>query len=211
YLDRAYQYAADVRDGQIPVCRMTRLAIDRWYRDLETAERRGLRFDENAAGRFFRFSGYCRQYEGDWAGKPIDFEPWQCFGLAQIFGWLRTDGTRRFRIAYEKVARKNGKTTKAAVVANYGLLADGEGGPRIYSAATKREQAAELYDAAVAMLEQSPSLFRLVRRYSNRVLAPKSRGRLQALSKDHKSMDGLNVHYGLIDELHAHPTSAVWD
>ncbi|WP_442903765.1 terminase large subunit domain-containing protein, partial [Gilvimarinus sp. 1_MG-2023] len=127
YLDRAYQYAADVRDGQIPVCRMTRLAIDRWYRDLETAERRGLRFDENAAGRFFRFSGYCRQYEGDWAGKPIDFEPWQCFGLAQIFGWLRTDGTRRFRIAYEKVARKNGKTTKAAVVANYGLLADGEG------------------------------------------------------------------------------------
>ncbi|MDO6748991.1 terminase large subunit domain-containing protein, partial [Gilvimarinus sp. 1_MG-2023] len=81
----------------------------------------------------------------------------------------------------------------------------------IYSAATKREQAAELYDAAVAMLEQSPSLFRLVRRYSNRVLAPKSRGRLQALSKDHKSMDGLNVHYGLIDELHAHPTSAVWD
>ncbi len=211
YLDRAYQYAADVRDGLIPVCKLTRLAVDRWYRDLETGGERGLHFDENAAARFFRFSGYCRQYEGDWAGHPIDFEPWQCFGLANIFGWMRADGTRRFRIAYEKVGRKNGKTTKAAVVANYGLLADQEGGPRVYSAATKREQAAELYDAAVAMLEQSPKLFRLVKKYSSRVVAPKSRGRLQALSKDHKSMDGLNVHYGLIDELHAHPTSAVWD
>lgn len=211
YLDRAYQYAADVRDGKEVVGRLTRLAVERWYRDLETGHERGLRFDENAAGRFFRFSGYCRQYEGDWAGKPIDFEPWQCFGLANIFGWLRSDGTRRFRIAYEKVARKNGKTTKGAVVANYGLLADGEGGPRVYSAATKREQAAELYDAAVAMLEQSPALFRMVRKYSTRVVSPAKRGRLQALSKDHKSMDGLNVHYGLIDELHAHPNSAVWD
>lgn len=211
YLDLAYQYADDVRAGVIPVCRLTRLAVDRWFRDLETGGERGLYFDENAAARVFRFSGYCRQYEGEFAGLPLELQPWQCFEIANIFGWLRADGTRRFRIAYIRVPRKNGKTTKIAYVACYGLLADGEGGPRIYSAATKRDQAKELYDAALAMIEQSPKLSSLVKSYADRVVCPRNRGRLQALSKDSKSMDGLNVHYGLIDELHAHPNSAVWD
>ena len=211
YLDMAYQYAEDVRAGVIPVCRLTRLAVDRWFRDLETAGSRGLYFDENAAARVFRFSGYCRQYEGEFAGLPLELQGWQCFEISNIYGWLREDGTRRFRIAYIRVPRKNGKTTKIAYVGCYGLLADGEGGPRVYSAATKRDQAKELYDAALAMLEQSPKLSSLVRPYADRVVCPRNRGRLQALSKDSKSMDGLNVHYGLIDELHAHPTSAVWD
>lgn len=211
YLDMAYQYAEDVRAGVVPVCRLTRLAVDRWFRDLETAGGRGLHFDENAAARVFRFSGYCRQYEGEFAGLPLELQGWQCFEIANIFGWLREDGTRRFRVAYIRVPRKNGKTTKVAYVGCYGLLADGEGGPRVYSAATKRDQAKELYDAALAMLEQSPKLSSMVRPYADRVACPRNRGRLQALSKDSKSMDGLNVHYGLIDELHAHPTSAVWD
>src|SRR5690554_2391948 len=124
---------------------------------------------------------------------------------------MRSDGTRRFRIAYIKVGRKNGKTTWFSFIANYGLLADKEGGPRVYSAATKLDQAKELYDAAKNMVEQSPSLMSLVRIYNNKMIAVNTRGRMQALSKDSKSMDGLNVHFGLIDELHAHPTSAVWD
>ena len=61
------------------------------------------------------------------------------------------------------------------------------------------------------MVEQSPSLTSLVTTFSDRIVAKRTRGRMQALSKDSKSMDGLNVHFGLIDELHAHPTSAVWD
>lgn len=211
YLDRAYQYAEDVRSGKVVTGKLVKQAVERWYSDLETGGSRGLYFDENAAARVFRFSGYCRQYEGEFAGKPLDLEGWQCFVTANIFGWMREDGTRRFRIAYIKVGRKNGKTTWFAFIANYGLLADREGGPRVYSAATKRDQAKELYDAAFAMVEQSPSLTSLVTTFSDRIVAKRTRGRMQALSKDSKSMDGLNVHFGLIDELHAHPTSAVWD
>lgn len=211
YLDMAYQYAADVRDEKIPACKWVKLAVKRWYSDLETGGERGLYFDENAAARVFRFSGYCRQYEGEFAGLPLELQGWQCFIVGNVFGWMREDGTRRFRIVYEKVARKNGKSTKLAFIASYGLLADNEGGPRVYSAATKRDQAKELYDAAEAMIAQSPKLSKLVRNYADRIVAIKSRGRMQALSKDSKSMDGLNVHFGLIDELHAHPNSAVWD
>lgn len=211
YLDLAYDYAADVESGAIVACKWVKLSVKRWYRDLECGGDRGLYFDENAAARVFRFSGYCRQYEGEYAGLPLELQGWQCFIIANVFGWMRADGTRRFRIAYEKVARKNGKSTKLAFIASYGLLADNEGGPRVYSAATKRDQAKELYDAAEAMIAQSPKLSKMVQKYSDRLIAKQSRGRMQALSKDSKSMDGLNVHFGLIDELHAHPNSAVWD
>ena len=211
YLDRAYQYAEDVRDGKVVTGKLAKQAVKRWFKDLKTAGARGLYFDENAAARVFRFSGYCRQYEGEFAGLPLELEGWQCFATANIFGWMRADGTRRFRIAYIKVGRKNGKTTWFSFIANYGLLADKEGGPRVYSAATKLDQAKELYDAARNMVDQSPSLMSLVRIYNNKMIAVNTRGRMQALSKDSKSMDGLNVHFGLIDELHAHPTSAVWD
>lgn len=211
YLGRAYQYADDVRAEKIPVCRLTRLAVDRWFRDLESGGERGLYFDENAAARVFRFSGYCRQYEGQWAGQPLELQGWQCFIIANVFGWMREDGTRRFRIVYEEIPRKNGKTTKLGFVGNYGLLGDGEQGPRIYSAATKREQASELFDAAQAMVEQSPELLGRVTVFRGKMQCQANRGRLQPLSADHKSMDGLNVHFGLIDELHAHPSSRVWD
>lgn len=211
YLDLAYDYAADIESGAIVACKWVKLSVKRWYRDLETGGDRGLYFDENAAARVFRFSGYCRQYEGEYAGLPLELQGWQCFIIANVFGWMREDGTRRFRIAYEKVARKNGKSTKLAFIANYGLLGDNEGGPRVYSAATKRDQAKELYDAAEAMIAQSPKLSRLVKTYNDRIVAKKTRGRLQPLSKDSKSMDGLNVHFGLIDELHAHRDSSTWD
>jgi phage terminase large subunit-like protein len=211
YLDLAYDYAADVESGEIVAGELVKLAVKRWYRDLETGGERGLYFDENAAARVFRFSGYCRQYEGEFAGLALELQGWQCFIIANVFGWMRADGTRRFRIVYEKVARKNGKSTKLAFIASYGLLADNEGGPRVYSAATKLDQAKELYDAAEAMIDQSPKLKSLVKVYTSRIVAKKSRGRMQALSKDSKSMDGLNVHFGLVDELHAHHDSSTWD
>lgn len=210
-LDAAYQYADDVRSNLIPVCRLTRLAIDRWYRDLETAGERGLYFDENAAARPFRFTNLCRHYQGKWAGQPITFEPWQCFQIANVYGWKRADGTRRFRIVYEEVPRKNGKTTKLAVIGTYGLVADDEQGPKIYAAATKREQAMELWNSARAMVLQSPPLKKRVIPYRVALVNESNFGTFLPLAADSKSMDGLNVHYGLVDELHAHPDSRVWD
>lgn len=210
-LDAAYQYANDVRDGLIPVCELTRLAVARWFRDLETAGARGLYFDENAAARVFRFFIYCRHYQGKWAGQPIELAPWQCFIVANVFGWMRADGTRRFRIIYEEIPRKNGKTTKLGGVGLYGLIGDGEQGPKVYSAATKREQAAELFDSAKNMVLQSPALKNKLVPYRSALVYEKAFGKFVPLSADSKSMDGLNVHFGLVDELHAHTDSSVWD
>ena len=210
-LDAAYQYADDVKSGKVPACKFVKQAVDRWFRDLDTGHERGLYFDENAAAKVFRFFSYCRHYQGDLAGRPIELEGWQCFSEANIFGWKMADGSRRFRMAYEEVARKNGKTTKLGGIGLYGLLGDDEAGPKVYSAATKRDQARELFDASSAMAQQSPELKRLLKVYARELICPNNFGKFEPLSADAKSMDGLNVFFGLVDELHAHPNSKVWD
>lgn len=210
-LDAAYDYADGVKSGRIVACKFVKQAVDRWYKDLETGHERGLYFDENAAAKVFRFFSYCRHYQGDLAGDPITLEGWQCFAEANIFGWMMADGTRRFRMVYEEVARKNGKTTKLGAIALYGLLGDGEAGPNIYSAATKRDQARLLFDSSSAMVLQSPEIKRLVKVFAREMGTQRNFGKFEPLSADVKSMDGLNVHFGLVDELHAHPNSKVWD
>lgn len=210
WLDRAYQYADDVKSGVIPSCKYIQLAVDRWFDDMNNGPSRGLQFSEYHAARYFRFVGrHCRHYEGEWAGKKIDFEPWQCFADANLFGWIREDGTRRFRQAYEEVARKNGKSTRIAAAGNFYLIGDNEPGAQIYSAATKKEQARLIFESSKAMLEQSPALARLCTIEEHKLKYQRSK--YLPLSKDSKRMDGFNVHAGLVDELHAHPNSGLWD
>ena len=214
-LDKAYAYAEAVRSGEIVACRYVILAVERWFDDLENAHARGLYFSEEAAAEFFRFSdSYCRHYQGEFAGKVIEYAPWQAFGLANIFGWVREDGTRRFRIVYEDVARKNGKTTKLAAVGSYLAAGDYEPGAKVYCAATKRDQAREVFDSIAMMVKQDATLRQKMKPLRNVIHASTNNSpnsSVVLLSSDYDSMDGLNVHGALVDELHAHKDSGLWD
>lgn len=210
WLDAACQYAIDVRDGKREECRYVRLAVDRWFYDLETGHERGIYFDERAAAKFFRFVyHYCRHYIGEFAGKPLELEPWQCFIEANIHGWLREDGRRRFKIVHEEVPRKQGKSTRLSACGNYYLIADDEPGAQVYIAASKRDQTKEIFDAAANMIRNSPKLSKLATAYRNEIRSKESI--MLRLSKDYKKMDGFNTHAGLLDELHAHKDSGIWD
>lgn len=210
-LDAAYQYAADIRDRKIDACRWVQLAVERWYRDLDNAGERGLYFDENAAARVFRFFAYLKHSKGKWKGQPIILEPWQCFILANVFGWMRSNGRRRFTTVYEEVPRKNGKSTKIGGVGVYGTMADDEGGSEVYSAATKRDQAKIMWSEACRMVKQSPALKRRMKVTRTAIEHESSFSSFEPLGKDSDSADGLNVHFGLVDELHAHKDADMWD
>lgn len=210
WLDRAYQYADDVRSGKVVACNYVKLAVERWFDDLANGPDRGLYFSEYHAARYFRFVyRYCRHYKGKKAGARIELEQWQCFADANLFGWVRENGMRRFRTGYEEVARKNGKSTRIAAAALFYLLGDGEGGPEVYSAATKKEQAREIFDCSRSMVRKSSELSALCDAQEHKILH--GDGKYLPLSRDSKSMDGFNVHAALIDELHAHPNSGIWD
>lgn len=215
YLDASYKYADDIVSGQIPACRFVKLAVDRWFMDLETGHERGLVFDENAASKIFTFiSKYCRHYQGEMSGQIIELEPWQCFNIANIFGWLKEDGTRRFRVVYEEVARKNGKTTKLATVGTYLVAGDSEPGAKVYCAATKRDQAREMFDS-ISQIAKKDSVLQTVMDPQRNVINCETKNspasRVQLLSAQYNTLDGLNVHGALVDELHAHKDSGVWD
>ena len=62
--------------------------------------------------------------KGPMAGKPFELLPWQSQIVRDLFGWKRADGTRKYRIAYIEVPRKNGKSAFAAGLALMLLLTD---------------------------------------------------------------------------------------
>lgn len=210
-VDPVSKYAQDVVRGRIPACELVRLACQRHLRLLKSGAKEGIRFDPEAAGRALRFFDFCRHVKGEWAGRRLGLEPWQEFIVGSIFGWKRRDGTRLIRSSYVEVPRKNGKTTLAAGIALYLLIADGEPGAEVYCAATKRDQAKLVFDQAKEMVRRSPALKRRVRVLQNNLHVMATASKLEPLGADKDTMDGLNVHGVVIDELHAHKDRGIWD
>lgn len=205
-------YATEVVAGRSVAGRLVRLACDRHLRDLETGPARGLTFDENLASHVVDFcETYLCHYQGEWAGQSLLLEPWQKFILGSLFGWTKANGKRRFRRAYIELGRKNGKSLLASAAALYLLIADKEGGAQVYSAATKRDQARIVFDAAAQMVRRSSKLRAHVQVLQHNISVAATGSKFEPLSADSKTMDGLNVHGAILDELHAHPNRGVVD
>jgi len=205
-------YARGVVAGLILCGEHVVLACRRHLDDLENARGRGFYFDPDEADYAIEFFGFLRHVKGEWSGQIVILDPWQVFIVGSIFGWRRVDdGTRRFRTAYIEVPRKNGKSTLAAGIGLFCFLADGEPGAEVYSAATKREQAKIVFSAASAMVRKSRGLSSRVVSLHQSLSMPASESVFLPLAADSKTMDGLNVHCAVLDELHAHPNRDIVD
>ncbi len=203
-------YAEQVRSGEILVCEYVRLAVERYYADLDRALDMGRYFDKKAAMRAIRFIEKLKHTKGEWAGQRFRLEPWQQFVLWNIFGWKNADGTRRFRYAYIEIARKNGKTALSAGIGLYMLFADGESRPEVYSAATVKDQAKICFSDAVEIVKAT-DLKNYLTPYRNSIVYDLKGGMMKPLSSDYGTHDGLNPNCGIIDEFHAHKDSGMFD
>jgi phage terminase large subunit-like protein len=211
--DAVTGYARDVVRGAVPAGRLVRLACERHLREIRPAWQKahGLIWDEVRAEREIGFYSKLSHYKGEWAGKPLVLSPWQGFIVGSIFGWLRVDGTRRFREAYEEVPRKNGKSTKDAGLGIRLAFFDDEPGAEVYCAATKKDQAKIIFGDAKQMVLRTPSLRKQLQVFTNNLSSIQLASKLEPLGADEDTMDGLNVHAALVDEVHAHKTSGVVD
>lgn len=211
YIAIACQYIEDVLSGKIPACKWVRLACKRQKEDLESLN--GWRFDEKRACAPCWFIENLQHVKGPLAGQLIHLEPWQVFIVTTVFGWIDEAGNRRFRRVYVEVPRGNGKSALSSGVALYCLLADGEGGAEVYSLATTREQAGIVFDTSKRMTQMSAPLRAAFgcQVLAHSIYVPKSGSTFRALSAEGSTLDGLNVHCGIIDELHAHKTREVYD
>ncbi len=209
--DPVTAFANDVRLGRIVLGRLARRACERHLRDLETGPARGLVWHLPSALYAIRFFAFCRHSKGRLARRPIELAPWQQFIVGSVFGWKRADGTRRFRTVYEEVPRKNGKSTKLSAIGLLGLVADGETGAEVYSTATKLDQAKIIFNEARRMVLSSPELRRKLQVFKSVLTCEDTFSKFEPLGADSETLDGLNPHVVLVDELHRHRTRDLFD
>ena len=217
HVTSAIEYAEGVLDRSIVACEHARSACARFIHDLERQKTKGFEFwlDADAAADICEVAELFPHIKGEWArtGQTIKLEPWQQFIFVNVFGWKDAEGYRRFRLSYCEVGRKNAKSTITSVVGNYMLACDDEPGAEVYSAATNKDQARIVFGDGRAMANKTKG-FRdefgvVVNAHSINV--PHTMSFFKALAADSDSLDGLNVHCALIDELHAHKQRHVFD
>lgn len=226
YVAKSNQYISDVLSGVIPASKWTKLACERQKKDLERSKTTefSYTFEPGLANRVCYFIELLPHTKGDWArpkmvnGKltypKIILEPWQCFILTTVYGWVhKTSGLRRFKRVYEEVARKNAKSTKQSGVALYMMTADSEPGAECYSLATTGDQARIIFNDARRMAEKEPEFCAMfgVDIHVHDMTVEQTASLLRPLNAEGSTLDGLNVHYAGIDEFHAHKKRDLYD
>ena len=147
---------------------------------------------------------YCRHSKGKMGGKRLNLELWEKALIAAAFGIVhKITGLRKYHQVMLVVGRKNGKSTLAAAVGLYLQVADGELGAEVYACATKKDQAKIIWLEAKKMVKKSPSLLRRIKPKVAELEAEFNDSYFRPLGSDSDTLDGLNVHGGLLDEIHA--------
>lgn len=205
------EYIGGVLGGEIVCGRLVRMAVQRHVNDLDNAHERGYKFDANIATRACAFFPMCLRHSvGEFDGKPFHLFAWQQFVAWCLYGWRRIEtGYRRFRRAYLSLARKGGKTAFCAANGLYLMYADEpfEPGAEIYPIATKEDQAKIMYRHAVRMVNESPSPkmkrpMTRVRSAPHGIFYEDQNSFMRPLGSDSGTLDGLEPHGVLKDELH---------
>ena len=215
-VNTANKWAKQVVAGKIPACKWVILACQRHLDDLKKSKNRDYpyKFDAKLAEKKILFIGLLPHTKGEWALKRmrIELEPWQKFGIAVTFGWVRKkDGFRRFRESYWEVPRKNGKSAIAAGVALNMFANDGEFGSEVYSGATTEKQAWEVFKPARLMALRSPELVEAAGIQINAASLerPDDGSLFEPVIGD--PPDGQSPHCAIVDEYHEHQDSRLYD
>lgn len=223
-LDPVTRYARQVRDGKVVVGRLVRLACLRHLTDLTEQASRGLVWKPDEAQRvidFFRDVLVLPEntdaddltdddVNEDAPPKPFELSPFQQFIAGSLFGWYTSTGHRRFREAYVETGKGSGKTPFGAGLMLYLLIADGERGAQVYSAANTLAQAKDNgFRDAERMVDASPYLRQLLDRKVNNLAVLETGSFFRPISSEKRGLDGKRVHGALIDELHEHATPVV--
>lgn len=170
-------------------------------------------FNSKKANHAIEFiENYCKHSKGKLGGKPFVMELWQKALVAATFGIVhKIDGTRKYQEIILVVARKNGKSTLAAAIGLYMMIADGEPGAEVYAVATKKDQAKIIWLEAKRMVRKSPSLLKRIKTLVSEMYAEIVDSYFRPLGSDSDGLDGLNVHCGLLDEIHAWKDKNLYD
>ena len=199
-------YAYDIVNGHIPACKEIKQACQRFIDDLQNLD--GYVYDVDKAERACSKIQKLPHTKGKWAARKenLILEGWQKFAICNLFGWVNDDGLRRFRKAYLKIPRKNGKSILLAAIGHYMFSMDGEFGAEVYCGATTEKQAWEIFGPARLMALRTPA-------YTESLGVEVNAKNMNILGNGSKFEpmigkpgDGSSPHCALADEYHEHDT-----
>lgn len=204
------EYGTAVLDGKEVAGEKIRREYDKLLNDLAHQSGRW-HFDVDLATRPIIFiETFCKQSKGA-LGAPIKLDLFQKAMLQAAYGFVDDEDLRRYQEILDIIGRKNGKTTLLSGISLYGETSDHEGSPEIYFIATAKDQARKGFDEANNMRIQSPLLKKKLRKRQSDIYCDKNLGFITALASDTNHLDGLNAHYGIIDELAAIKNRDIYD
>lgn len=198
------EYWSKIESGEIQACKRLKQQYQKLVDEIHNPRDPWV-FDIKKATQPIEFiERFCKQSKGKWIGKPVKLELFQKAKIQAVYGFVHKEtGLRRCREVFTLVGRKNGKSTEKAATGLYMMIGDGEGGAEVYSVATKKDQARLVFTEAVNMVSQSPALSKHIKKRKTDLYFPVTFSKFEPLASDSNSLDGLNVHNGIIDELHA--------
>jgi phage terminase large subunit-like protein len=170
-------------------------------------------FNQAKADHVIKFFKNLKHTKGRWKGVSFTLMDWQEKALRDIFGNVRDNGYRQYNTAYIEIPKKMGKSETGAGVALYCLTADEEQAAEIYGCASDRQQASIVFDVAVDMVDQNPTLKKKIKPVlsQKRLVYMPTRSFYQVLSAESYSKHGFNVHAVVFDELHSQPNRGLFD
>lgn len=199
-----------IKSGKIEVSKKVKKQYEKIVYDIENPGK--YHFDIDKATRPIEFiEKFCKHSKGQWAGKPVLLDLWQKAIIQAVFGFVDDKGLRRYREVFIVVARKNGKSTLLSAIGLYMLFADGEGGAQICCVASKKDQAKIVFDEAKNMVSQSALLKKHIRKRKSDLYVDLTFSTFEPLASDSNTLDGLNMHCGILDEIHAWKDRNIYD
>lgn len=170
-------------------------------------------FDIKKANQIIDFvERFCRHSKGKWIGQPVKLELFQKAKFQAIYGFIhRETGMRKCREFITVEGRKNGKSLEMSAIGLYMLIGDGEGGAEVYSVASKKDQARIVFSEACNMVSQSPALSKHIKKRKSDLYFPVTFSKYEPLASDSNTLDGLNSHFVIIDELHSIKDRGLYD
>lgn len=145
---------------------------------------------------------YCKHSKGEMGGKPVLLELWQKALIASVFGFIDIEGNRKYHRCILIIAKKNGKSLLASAIGLYMMIADNEAGAEVYAVSTKREQSKIIWNESKKMVRKSPALLKRIKPLTAELNSDTNDSVFKPLASDSNSLDGLNVHCVLMDEIH---------
>lgn len=198
------------KSGKIEVSKKIAKQYENIVYDLNNPDK--FHFDINKANRPIEFiEKFCKHSKGQWAGKPVILDLWQKAIIQTVFGFVDDKGFRKYREVFIVVARKNGKSTLLSAIGLYMLFADGEGGAQVCCVASKKDQAKIVFEEASNMVSQSKLLKKHIRKRKGDLYVDLTFSTFEPLASDSNTLDGLNMHCGILDEVHAWKDRNIYD